>query len=317
MTAGTVRYEYSYVPNPKYSRRTVDLYSTEFRKRLRAENTPSYRLIRFDGRRSRAEEINVDYGIRGPSLEFRVAGQEQTIYCKRLGALAFRVEYPVGRPVTEAPPQLQPSNEFASIAGLRCRLGEYLGRQHLRVWYSEQITLDDPTGAVLTLPGVPGVVLRTEEISTSPTLDMVRRTTVTELSLAPPPHDIFTVPAHYRPFRSVDEARAADRRELQERADAELRARPLTQAEREMFLGEWWLRGRADIIQVQIGPEVFRSTVLSAPPGVPGRIEVAPARPLGRRLLVDDPPGYRLYRITADRGNLVQVGSEVFRFTRR
>ena len=317
MTAGTVRYEYSYVPNPKYSRRTVDLYSAEFRARLRAENTPSYRMVRFDGRRSRAEEINVDYGVRGPSLEFRVAGQDLTTYCKRLGAVAFRVEYPIGRPVGGEPPYLEPGGEFATIAGLRCRFGEYHGNQHLRVWYSEQIRLDDPTGAVLALPGVPGAVLRTEEISTSPSTDTARRTTVTELSLAPPPPDIFTVPTHYRPFRSVDEARAADRLELQAHADAELRLRPLSEAERVMFLGEWWLRGRADIIRVEISADRFHRTVLSAPAGLPGRIEVAPARPLGRRLLVDDPPGYRLYRITADRGNLVQVGSEVFRFTRR
>ncbi|HEV7805845.1 MAG TPA: hypothetical protein VGO80_08505 [Solirubrobacteraceae bacterium] len=321
VSAGSVRYRRTYVPNRAHRAAEADLYSAKLRERIRIMNVAQWRVVHFDGRRSRVEEINCDYGVRSRSLQFRRAGNDTVTYCKELRHLAFCVRHPVERPVGGPPPALVPTGETATIAGMRGRQAEYHGDRHLLVWYTDEVEVCDPTGAVLSLDGVPGLVLQTRNIPATDRVDALEQVTLTELSDEPPPPEILSEPDTYRLYDSVDAARAEDRRILDERTADELRRRPLRPEERETIAGEWLLETTDDRILVQVTPTTddelrFRTTVLTAPDGSPGRVRDEQARRAGRLLLVEDPPNYRLYRIADAGRRLIDVDNELFTFTR-
>ena len=321
LTAGTIRYRIEFVANPAYRGGGADLFSDELRAEIRRRNAPGSRVVHFDGRRARSEEINADYGVRSRSFELRVAGSDTLTYCKDFPHFGFCVEHPIGLPANGPPPHLAPTGETATIAGLRCRKAEYQGGRHLYVWYTDEVAVNDPTGAVLRLEGVPGLVLQTEEIPYSDTLDAIRRETVVELASDAPPPETFSVPADYRRFAGVDEARAEDRRILDALSAEEVRRRPLGTQEREMFVGSWQLDAPKDRIRVDVARAGddgfrFRTTVLSAPADAPGRVSDEKACLKGRLLMVEEPPNYRLYRLDDGGRSLVLVGNELFTFTR-
>ena len=322
ITSGKIVYRITFVPNPSYRGGRSDLFSDELHARIRRQNTPEWRVVYFDGSHSRTEEINVDYGVRSPSFQLRSAGHDTITYCKEFPHFNFCIEYPIQLAPGGPPPYLAPTEETATIAGVICRKGKYQGPRHALVWYAEDLDVEDPTGAVLQLEGVPGLILQTEDIAASDTVDAVRRVTVTELSFEPPPPEIFSAPASYRKFDSIDDARAEDRRMLDAKSADELQRHPLGDNEREMFIGEWLFDTPTDKILVVIAPAGedefrFSTTVLTAPAGAAGRVSEEKALMKGRLLMVEEPPNYRLYKLADDGQKLILIGNELFTFSRR
>ena len=322
VTSGKIHYQIGFVPNPDYRGGTSDIFSDELRAEIRRMNVAEARDVYFDGRHSLTEEINGDYGVRSLSFELKVSGSDSVTYCKEFPYFNFCIKYPKLIPPGGPPPHLAPTNETATIAGYPCRKAEYQGNRHLFVWYTEEISVNDPTGAVVQLEGVPGLVLQTEEIASSGTIDSVRRETVVELNFETPvAPEIFSVPANYRRFANIDAARAEDRRLLDEESAKEIQLRPLADHEREMFVGTWLLEKPKDKIAVDISPAQgnelrFQTTVLTAPPDAPGRFSDEKASMQGRLLLVEEPPNYRLYKLSDQGRTLVLIGNELFTFKR-
>lgn len=320
-TTGIIRYRISFNANPEYHGGHADLFSDELRAKIRRWNTPESRIVYFDGSRARTEEINVDYGVRSLSFELRVAGCDSIIYCKEFLYFGFCVEHPILLPPGGQSPHLAPTGDTEMISGLYCRKAEYRGNRRLLVWYTEEVAVNDPTGAVLRLEGVPGLIVQTEEIPVSANSDTVERVTVTELSFEAPPSGIFSVPPSYRKFDDIDAVRAEDRRILDTRAAEELQRHPLDVLEQDMFVGEWMLAMPKDKILLEIVREGktefrFRTTVLTAPTEAAGRVSVERAFMKGRLLMVEEPPNYRLYKLGNDGKRLILVGNELFTFNR-
>jgi hypothetical protein len=277
---------------------------------MRRANIPEQRTVHFDGTRSRSEEINVDYGVRSLAIELRSAERRTVTYCKQLRFVRFCVERPIEHPVGGPPPSLTPSQELATIAGLRCRRAEYEGPEQLYVWYCEEVEIDDPTGAVLRLEGVPGLILQTETIPDPGRADVVQRVTVTDLSFAPPPPEVFSEPVGYETVDSVDVARAKDRVLLDAHAAENVTAP-------EKFVGRWLLDTGHDRIAVEITSDLrFRTTVLTAPPEAADRTSDEKAVVKGDVLVVEEPPNDRHYRLSDDGQMLTQVDRALFSFTR-
>jgi len=319
VAAGSIRYHIGFIAHPG-RRAHADLFSEELSAQIRRRNVPESRIVYFDGRYSRTEEVNVDYGVRSRSLVLRSAGSDRITYCKELSHFGFCVEYSTPPAVGGPPPDFAPALETATIAGFRCRKGEYRGNRHLMVWYTEEVAVNDPTGAVLQLEGVPGFILQTEEIPASDDADGLR-VTVVELTFDAPPPGIYSVPANYRRFAGIDAARAEDRRMLDQRSAEELVRNPLAAGEREMFVGTWRYDTLADKIRVDIVPRGdnefrFQTTVLTAPAEAAGRWTDERACMQGRLLMVEDPPNYRLYRLENNGRELIQIGNRIFRFVR-
>jgi hypothetical protein len=321
ITAGRISYRISFFPNTNYQGGHTDLFSDELLAEIRRRNVPESRVVYFDGSRARTDEFNADYDVRSRSFELRFAGSDTITYCKEFPHFEFCLEHPILRPPSGPPPHLAPTVETATIAGLECRKAEYQGGQHLFVWYTDEVAVNDPTGAVLSLEGVPGLILQTREIPASDSIDVVKQVTVTELTSDPPPPEVFSVPENYRGFPNIDAARAEDRRILDAQSAKELQSDPLSGSEREMFVGKWILEMPQDRIMVEIAPAGdnefrFRTAVLTAPEDAAGRVSNEEARMKGRLLLVEEPPNYRLYKLEDEGRRLVLVGNRLFTFTR-
>jgi hypothetical protein len=322
MRWGKIVYRTTFVPNPSYRGDRSNLFSDDLHARIRRRNVPETRVVYFDGDHSRSEEINVDYGVRSPSFQLRTAGRDAITYCKEFRNFGFCVEHPVQLPVGGPPPDLTSTDETVTIVGLHARKGKYQGPLQLFVWYAEEVEVEDPTGAVLQLEGVPGLILQTESVAGSDRIDTLKRVTVIELSFEPPPPEIFSVPSNYLKFDDIDEARVEDRRMLDVKSSEELRLRPLAVDERDMFVGEWLLELPEDRLLLQIARTgenefLFRTSVLSAPADLAGLVSDEKACMKGRLLLVEEPPNYRLYKLTDSGRRLTQVDNDLFTFSRR
>lgn len=312
-TAGKIVYQTQMVPNPSYGGGGggggEPRYSEKLRALMLRDNVPERRTVYFDGTRSRADEINFDYGVKSPAIRLRETGRGATLYCKEFPHVHFCVEQPDRVPPTGPSPIVQLTDEQATVAGFPCRKAIYNNlSQKLEVYFTEKVHVEDATGAVYRIDGVPGLIVRWQVIE-DPRSDVVKQVTVVETSFAPPPAALFAPPAGFRKMASVDEARAEERRLL----DAEAAQHPATAEERAQFVGRWHLATAPDDLQVEIVPDgdayLFRTTH-------DGNTSDERAAMKGRALLVEDPPNVRLYRLSDDRDQLFLVGSEAFRFHR-
>lgn len=310
-SAGKIVYRTEMVPNPSYGGDGgAPRYSEQLRALMLRDNIPEQRTVYFDGKRSRTEEINFDYGVKSPAIRLREAGSGATLYCKEFPHVRFCVEHPELEADASGPsPILQLTDEKATVGDFACRKAIYNNlAQKLEVYFAEKVQVADPTGAVHHIDGVPGLIVQWQPIE-DPRSDVVERITVVETSFADFPAALFAPPAGFRKLASVDEARAEERRLL----DAEAAQQPATAEQRDRFLGRWRLATAPDDLRVEIIRDgdayVFRTTHA-------GESSDEPATMKGRTLLVEAPPNFRLYRVSDVGDQLVLVGSEAFRFHR-
>jgi hypothetical protein len=309
-TAGKIVYQTEMVRNPSYGGSGGEPhYSEQLRALMLRDNVPERRTVYFDGTRSRAEEINFDYGVKSPAIRLREAGRGVTLYCKEFPHVQFCVEHPDLEADTGPSPILQLTDEQATVAGFPCRKAIYNNlSQKLEVYFIEKVHVEDATGAVYRIEGVPGLIVQWQVIE-DPRPDVVERVTVVETSFARPPAALFAPPAGFRKMASVDEARAEERRLL----DAEAAQHPASAEERARFVGRWDLVTAPDDLHVEIVPDgdsyLLRTTH-------DGKTSDERAMMKGRALLVEAPPNFRLYRVSDDGDQLFLVGSEAFRFRR-
>jgi len=265
-----------------------------FELALLRHNLAMQRTVRFARGSARSDEVNADYGVRSPCVRLYRAGGA-TLYAKALHRVRFCIELPPppelgGR---EGEPELVPDGETV-VAGVRCRRALYRdsGRQ-LAIAYADDLTVDDPTGAVVQLAGVPGLVMAWEELP-RPGAHWWLSVAISELSRDPT--GPLALPDGYTQFASVDQARAEDRRMI------EAEAPPSSDA----FSGRW--RWEGGDVELDIAPSRLRTIAPS------GTRDEAAARH-GSLLVVEDTPNLRLYQLD-DRGRLVLADDDGFRFVR-
>jgi len=309
-TAGKIVYRTEMVPNPSYrGGGGAPRYSEQLGALILRDNVSERRTVYFDGTRSRAEEINFDYGVKSPAIRLRETGSGATLYCKEFPHVHFCVEHPDLASATGPSPILQLTDEQATVGGFPCRKAIYNNlTQKLEVYFTEKLHAEDPTGAVYRIDGVPGLIVQWQAVG-DPRSDVIERVTVAETSFTRPAATLFAPPAGFRKMASVDEARAEERRLL----DAEAAQHPATAEERARFVGRWDLATAPDDLHVEIVPDgdsyLLRTTH-------DGNTSDERATMKGRALLVEAPPNFRLYRLSDDGDQLVLVGSEAFRFHR-
>lgn len=295
-TAGKIVYETAMAASPS----SGGDYSAELSALIRRDNVTARRTVYFDGTRSRVEEVNFDYGVKSPAIRLREAGRGSTLYCKEFPHVHFCFEHPDLLAATGPPPILELTDERATIARFPCRKATYNNlSQTLELYFTEQVHVDDPTGAVYRIEGVPGLIVQWQVDGA--------RITVVEVSSERPAAALFAPPAGYRKLAGVDEARAEERR----LADAEAAQHPATAEDRARFVGRWRLATAPDDLHVEIAADgdayVLRTTHH-------GKTSDERAALKGAVLQVDEPPNVRLYRVIGDQ--LVLVGSEAFRYKR-
>jgi hypothetical protein len=300
--AGKVVYETTWVPARSGA-------GDALRERVLRHNTASPRVVYFDGKSSRTEEINADYGFRSPCIKLWLAGADTMLYCKELPHLRFCMPMPRSPiPVSGPPTSVVDGDDTRVIAGVQGRAARVIaGPVQLDIVHAPDIVLDDPTGAIDRIEGVSGFLLERHELPSSPGADYTRRVTVAEVSFAAPAPQLFARPDGFRWFPNVDAARAEDRR----LGAAE--AAPST-AERAQYIGRWELEGApgAQVLEIRETRDGFELKTIEQ-----GGDRTEPATLWGRQLRVDDAPNYRLYRLEPDGQHLVLVGDLAdFRYRR-
>jgi len=320
LTAGTFRYGIDLVPIAGAADAPSGLFSRQLTARIARENTPESRLVHFDGQRACIEEVNFDYGVRSRALELRTHGSDTVVYCKELVRVGFCIEYPARGAPGGPPAHCEALGETALISGFHCHKAQHRAAVDQLIWYTHDLAVEDPTGAVLRLPGVPGTLVRTERIANAGDA-WTTQVTLTDVSFDPPPDEVFVPPPGHRLFQSVDAARAEDRRLLDAKAAEEVRLHLLGEDERQLFEGHFRLETEHDRISVHIehvrADELrFRTVVETAPEHVSGRTSDERASVKGLLLLVEEPPNYRLYSLEDGGRRLKQLGSSVFEFVR-
>lgn len=308
-TAGKIVYQTELVRNPSYGGGGAPRYSDQLRALILRDNVPERRTVYFDGTHSRAEEINFDYGVKSPAIRLRAVGGGATLYCKEFPHVHFCVEHPDLTSVTGPSPILQLTDEQAQVGGFSCRKAIYNNlTQKQELYFAEQVHVEDPTGAVYRVDGVPGLIVQWKAID-DPSADVVQRVTVVESSFARPAATLFAPPAGFRKMASVDEARAEERRLL----DAEAAQHPATAEERARFVGRWRLATAPDDLRIEIAPDGDGYLMHTTHDGTTSDEH---ATMKGRALVVEGASNFRLYRVSDDGGQLMLVGSEAFRFDR-
>lgn len=299
--AGKVVYETTWVPTRPGA-------GDALRERVLRHNTSSPRVVYFDGKSSRTEEINADYGFRSPCLKLWLAGADTMLYCKELPHLQFCMPMPRPPMPVSGPPTSVMDGDARMIAGIPGRAARVItGPVQLDIVHAPDLVLDDPTGAIDRIEGVSGFLLEQHALASAPGADYTKRVTVAEVSFAAPAPQLFAQPGGFRWFPNIDAARAEDRRLGAAEA-------PPSTAERQRYVGRWELEGApgAQILEIRETGGGFELKT-SEQSGV----WTEPATLLGRQLRVDDPPNYRLYRLEPDGQHLVLVGDAAdFRYRR-
>jgi hypothetical protein len=300
--AGKVVYETTWVPARSGA-------GDALRERVLRHNTASPRVVYFDGKSSRTEEINADYGFRSPCIKLWLAGADTMLYCKELPHLRFcmpmpRPPMPIGGP----PASVTDGDAARVIAGIPGRAARVVtGPAQLDIVHAPDVVLDDPTGALDRIEGVSGFLLEQHVLASGPGADYTKRVAVAEVSFAAPARELFARPDGFRWFPNVDAARAEDRRLGAAEA-------PPSAAERRQYVGRWELEGApgAQILEIRDSGAGFELKTIER-----GGDRTEPATLLGRQLRVDDAPNDRLYRLEPDGQHLVLVGDGAdFRYRR-
>lgn len=300
--AGKVVYETTWVPVRPGA-------GDALRERVLRHNTPSPRVVYFDGKSSRTEEINADYGFRSPCIKVWLAGADTLLYCKELPHLRFCMPVPRSpMPISGPPTSVTDGDVTRVIAGIPGRAAHVVaGPLQLDIVHAADVELDDPTGAIDRIEGVSGFLLDQHVLASGPGADYTKRVTVAEVSFAAPAPQLFAQPDGFRWFPNIDAARAEDRR-----LGA---AEPLpSTAERRQYVGRWELEAApgAQVLEIRESREGFELETIEQ-----GGDRTEPATLLGRQLRVDDAPNYRLYRLEPDGQHLVLVGDVAgFRYRR-
>jgi len=303
-------------------------YSREFYQQILRYNIPEKRIVYFDGQQSRTDEINVDYNCRSLSMVFKKASDDTYQYCKVFPFFNFVIKLKKTPliPTRYQQPSIKLMEEYKNILGYRCQKA-IVQDEHLtyQVYFTKEVTLKDPTQAVIQHEGIPGVILEQEEIPIAKTVAFYRRYTVKRLEAQRLAPNIFAVPQGYQKLANIDEARKKDRQMLQEAKQLELKQKPLSKVEQTQFLGSWLLQVGGDSFLVYVAPFNtsqdkdllrFYSYHLTNPDTATRRVSIKEAHLVGRQLMVEESPNYSLYNYNAAKNTIELAGNTLFTYER-
>ncbi|HAS46421.1 MAG TPA: hypothetical protein DCS93_38425 [Microscillaceae bacterium] len=303
-------------------------YSREFYRQILRYNIPEKRIVYFDGQQSRTDEVNVDYNYRSLSTTIRTKKSDKYLYLKQYPFFNFyfEIESKLAGTGEYFPSKITFLEEYKDILGYRCQKAKIEeAYQIYYVYFTREVTLKDPTQAVIQHEGIPGVILEQEEIPIAKNVAFYQRYTVKRLEAQRLAPNIFAIPAGYQKLANIDEARQKDRQMLQEAKQKEVKQQPLSGAEQTQFLGSWLLKVDSDSFLVHVAPIKatqdksvlrFYSYHLTNPDAATRRVFTKEARLAGRQLMVEESPNYNLYNYNAAKNTIELAGNSLFTYER-
>lgn len=310
MKTGKISYSVEYVP--KDDRTVSPLYV-----KLANLDLPLERTVYFDGVHSCEKEISDFYGIRLEQLKLRRKGNKASfLLAESQPHFSFWLEMEESLPVNEEKffvKVTKMTNEKRTLLGYRCYKA-IIEEEHTTrtVWYTDEISIDDPTGAVMHHDSIPGLILEMEESINGKESFMIKRTRVTSIDLEAHESHVFDVPKDAVRMKHIDEAVLKNQQTLIRKLEEEQKAHPLTEKEKQLFEGKWVLSYYKDRIVLEISKNADGNTYSIQQTIVcgndPEEKESYQAVFYGELLFVDLAPTFLCYRIMENGDLKLEMG---------
>jgi hypothetical protein len=269
------------------------------------------RTVYFDGTRSAMTEQTNDYDFPGMTTIF-VSGRDSVeTYVKALPYFTFRIERERSIPGEMGAPVAQQESFTKTILGYRCRQ-LILETEQFRysVWYTTDVTIHDPTQAVVQDSDVPGLILEMDKTLKGRN-DWHTHLVVTAFESKSEDAAVLEIPGEAVAVADANEALVRNRERFEQ---AMQREKSLSWDEQQLFLGRW----RSDDNKRRIGLIIERFgeayTITEKRAGKPFKRGMA--RFYGNRLLHEQGTAWRTYFLDAN-GNLRSDQDEALKFTKQ
>ncbi len=326
---GKIIYEQTVHPQTsKHFTEEDRLFSMETQLEIARANIPEEKIVYFRSGQSRTEMLDNDYGYRSPAITFRNYKATSYLYCKSLQFVDFCEEITPPAVLTDDKafiPQVQEMDETKNILGYLCRRAKITEEnQSYYVFYSDAITIDDPTGAVLHSPLISGFILELEEIPGTFGADYFKRLRVNAIQEQSLEDSIFLADQTYRKIESIDRARQENLKQLNRQSENEWLENALTIQEQKQFEGYWLSSRNQDLVLVEIrniragsswnNEFAFTTYYLTAKGSFKKKIKEKAAMK-GRKLFVEEKPNYRLYALDEKKQTIIQENFPFFNYS--
>ncbi|MBN2436644.1 MAG: hypothetical protein JXK07_15400 [Spirochaetes bacterium] len=171
-------------------------------------NISPLRTIFFNGKKSKTEEINTDYGYKSLVTTIKDCSKNEYQYCKVFPNRNFclKIKEEMSSSSEYFPPRVIFLNEYKKIMGYKCQkvlIEEASVLYH--IWFTEEITVNDPTYAVLQHESIKGFVMEQETVFNTKKHYYNVKYTVSYLKSCELKQDIFNTPEGYEFYSSFEE----------------------------------------------------------------------------------------------------------------
>jgi len=305
-------------------------YSNELWRKILRYNIPETKEVIFDGKNSATRSTDTDFGYKSKTYILRKDGSNRYRYFKEMPYFSLYIYIIEQMPSSDEyfPSRVELLDEYLEIHGFKCRKAKVETASAIYIiYFTDAFKVSDRTGAVLQHEGVNGFILMQDEIPFAKETYYYLRHTVRTIDFDTPiDMSVFNIPAGFRHFANTDQVRKANREFMEEDSQNEWKLNPLTEAQKNIFTGNWALDSRNDKIEVNVkysgsaqhweNKYSFTTKTYTVNNSSDHNTTVEDALLWKNHLLVEDPPNYRLYSCNDQDDSMRLEGNDIFIFRR-
>ncbi|MES2557987.1 MAG: hypothetical protein V4604_17660 [Bacteroidota bacterium] len=318
MKTGKITYSVEYAQQQK----GVDI--SPLYLKLAQLDLPMERAVYFDGEQSSEQEITDVFGIRLKQLKLRKKGNSDTFqYAESQPHFSGWTELQESRPVNEEKTMSIVTflKGEKTILGYRCKKATIEEEHYIyTVWYTTELTINDPTGAVLQFDSIPGLILEMDRAFSGEKLALIIHTKVTSIDLDVNEPTTFDLPKDAVHVKNIDEMNSKNQQSLIHLMEKEQQQHPLTEAEKSAFEGTWVLSYQGDRIELNITKNADKTSYIIQETkkikNEPEETQSYKAVFYGETLFVDLAPTFLRYQLTP-KGDLKLEKGDFFVFKKQ
>jgi len=285
-------------------------------------NLPVDRTVCFDGNQSCLRETTNEFGISIQTIQIRNKENKDTFrYAEVSPHFSGWIELQESRPANEEKVMSIVTflKDEKTILNHRCKKAT-IEEEHstYTVWYTNELTINDPTGAVLHFDSIPGVILEMDQALGGKKAVLITRTRVTSIDLDVNEPAAFDLPKDALQVKSIEELAAKNRQNLLRLMEKEQQEHPLSEEEKAAFEGTWVLSYKGDRIELKISKSANDYTIQETMKSKyePEETQSYKAVFYGETLFVDLAPTFLRYRLTTN-GDLKLEMADFFVFKKQ
>lgn len=307
----------------------IQQYSKDLWLKILRYNIPESKEVFFNGKFSRTNSTDTDYGYKSRNFVLKRAGVKKYQYGKEFPYFNFYLDYKEIQSSSDeyVPPRIELLDNYQEIIGYRCRQAKIeTANTTFIIYFTDAFKVEDPTNAVLQHKGIDGFILQQDEIPIAKNVYYYQRYTVKNFDFKTVlPSSVFQIPETFKHFNDIDEVRKINREMMEEDTQRYWKEQPLSDTQKNIFNGCWALDGEFDKIVVEIeyaGSKqqwenkysfITRNSLNNPEPPQPA---IEQAHLWKNFLLVEEPPNYRLYAYKAAQDTMTLEGNNTFTFKR-